>query len=131
MKNNLTINDALCQLGINSKAARQLSVNDTFDYTSITEDIKNGLILEWLYFIDYYTDTLQNNYEDLVLEIFFNEMSDQVFVDISESELYKMYKDPNYKAVVRIIDSVIQHNKLGKYVIKLNLAEYEKLIKTK
>ena len=92
------------QLGINANAAISLLTTDTFNTEVIKEDIANGLYYKWQYFINQYTDTLSNNYEEKLLQslIEVGVKNDFVGVRISKKEFLKTVSDPEFRGEVLI-----------------------------
>lgn len=92
------------QLGINANAAISLVTSDTFNTEVIKEDLANGLYDQWQYFINQYTDTLNNNYEEELLQslIEVGVNNDFVGVRISKKELIKTVADPEFRGEVII-----------------------------
>ena len=92
------------QLGINTNAAISLVTSDTFNNQVIKEDLANGLYEQWHYFINQYTDTLNNNYEEELLQslIKVGIMNDFVSVRITKKDLLKKVKDPEFTGEVLV-----------------------------
>jgi hypothetical protein len=92
------------QLGINTNAAISLVTSDTFNTEVIKEDLTNGLYDQWHYFINQYTDTLNNNYEEELLQslIEVGVKNDFVGVRISKKELIKTVADPEFRGEIII-----------------------------
>lgn len=92
------------QLGINANAAISLVTTDAYNTEVIKEDIANGLYYQWQYFINRHTDTLNNSYEEQLLQslIEVGVKNDFVGVRITKKDFLKTVADPEFRGEVII-----------------------------
>lgn len=92
------------QLGINANAAISLVTADTFNTEIIKEDLAKGLYDKWQYFINRHTDTLNNSYEEQLLQslIEVGVKNDFVGVRITKKDFLKTVADPEFRGEVII-----------------------------
>ena len=64
-----TLKDAVELLGINHLAARHMIEFSMINETKILKDLENGLLFEWLTFIDTYTDSNCNNFKEEIIKL--------------------------------------------------------------
>jgi hypothetical protein len=96
--------------------------------TQIGEDLKSGLIFEWLSFIDRYTDSNTNNFEEAVMKLFLNELSDVISIDLPIEELQLMFEDRNYAGKI-VISNLDQKGRVTSIILfRLKLQQYLELL---
>ncbi len=128
MKEIKTLKDVTDSLGINYMAAWHLSEFNVLNETVIIEDLKNGLIFEWLKFIDDHTDSYTNNHEEAIIKLFSEELSDEISIDLPSEELQRMIKDRNYAGAITVLNLDQKKCVVSTVLIRLKLQQYIDLI---
>ena len=123
-----TLQNAADSLGINYMAIWHMSEFGVVNETEITEDLKNGLLFEWLTFIDLYTDSNTNNYEEAVMKLFIDELSDEVSINLPPKELQLMIDDQKYAGNIEVLNFDDQERLTSTITIRLNLTQYIDLL---
>ena len=123
-----TLQNAADSLGINYMAIWHMSEFGVVNETEITEDLKNGLLFEWLTFIDLYTDSNTNNYEEAVMKLFIDELSDEVSINLPPEELQLMIDDQKYAGNIEVLNFDDQERLTSTITIRLNLTQYIDLL---
>jgi hypothetical protein len=83
MDDNLTLLSVTTTLGINYMASWHMTQFGIINETEINEDLRNDLLFEWLTFIDLYTDSYTNNFEEVVMKLFIDELRDEVSINLT------------------------------------------------
>lgn len=128
MKEISTLQDAADKLGINYMAVWHMSEFGVVNETEITEDLKNGLLFEWLTFIDLYTDSNTNNLESAVMKLFIDQLSDEVSIDLPPEELQLMIDDRKYAGKIDVLNFDCKERLTSTIAIRLNLTQYIDLL---
>ena len=123
-----TLQNAAYSLGINYMAIWHMSEFGVVNETEITEDLKNGLLFEWLTFIDLYTDSNTNNFEEAVMKLFIDELSDEVSINLPPEELQLMIDDQKYAGNIEVLNFDDQERLTSTITIRLNLTQYIDLL---
>lgn len=123
-----TLQNAADSLGINYMAIWHMSEFGVVNETEITEDLKNGLLFEWLTFIDLYTDSYTNNFEEAVMKLFIDELSDEVSINLPPEELQLMIDDQKYAGNIEVLNFDDQERLTSTITIRLNLTQYIDLL---
>lgn len=123
-----TLQNAADSLGINYMAIWHMSEFGVVNETEITEDLKNGLLFEWLTFIDLYTDSNTNNFEEAVMKLFIDELSDEVSINLPPEELQLMIDDQKYAGNIEVLNFDDQERLTSTITIRLNLTQYIDLL---
>ena len=123
-----TLQNAADSLGINYMARWHMSEFGVVNETEITEDLKNGLLFEWLTFIDLYTDSNTNNFEEAVMKLFIDELSDEVSINLPPEELQLMINDQKYAGNIEVLNFDDQERLTSTITIRLNLTQYIDLL---
>ena len=99
-------------LGISYVATKHMYEFGAVNETEVLNDLRNGLLFEWLTFINLFTDSNVNDFEDIIIKLFLDDLSDNISVDLSPDELEKMIKSEqillekfsnnNYQATLNI-----------------------------
>lgn len=124
----LTLKNVTAALGINYMAAWHMSEFNVVNETEIIEDLKNGLIFEWLTFIDKYTDSNINNHEEAVMKLFIDELSDEVSINLTPEELKLMIDDQKYAGNIQVLNFDNQERLTSTINIRLTLGQYIDLL---
>jgi hypothetical protein len=111
-------------LGISYVATRHMYEYGTVNETEILNDLHKGLLFEWLTFINLFTDSNINDFEDIIVKLFLDDLSDKIFVDLSRDELEKMIKDRTYAGTIQIVNLDNEENEMSRIPIRLTLNQY-------
>jgi hypothetical protein len=123
-----TLRNVTLDFGINYMAAWHMIEFNVLNETQIGEDLKSGLIFEWLSFIDRYTDSNTNNFEEAVMKLFLNELSDVISIDLPIEELQLMFEDRNYAGKI-VISNLDQKGRVTSIILfRLKLQQYLELL---
>lgn len=119
-----TLKDATDLLGINYMAAWHLQEFSVFNETEIQEDLNNGLIFEWLQFINDYSDSYVNNFEEAVIKLFLEMLGDHMELILSTDELQRMIVDTNHAGFMVAVKQDENYNEIERIPIRLKLDQY-------
>ncbi len=86
-----TLRDVTVNFGINYMAAWHMIEFSVMNETQIAEDLKSGLIFEWLSFIDRYTDSNTNNFAEAIMKLFLTRAEHSKFFRIFSNQNFEMY----------------------------------------
>jgi hypothetical protein len=123
-----TLQNAADSLGINYMAIWHMSEFGVVNETEITEDLKNGLLFEWLTFIDMYTDSNINNLEEAVMKLFIDQLSDEVSINLPPEELQLMIDNQKYAGNIEVLNFDEKERVTSTITIRLNLTQYIDLL---
>lgn len=123
-----TLKDAADKLGINYMAVWHMSELNILNETEIIEDLRNGLIFEWLTFIFKHTDSYTNNHEEAVIRLFINQLSDDVSINLPPEELQLMTDDQKYAGKIEVLNFDNQERVTSTTIIRLTLNQYIDLL---
>jgi hypothetical protein len=70
MEENLTLKNVADEYGISYIATQHLYNYSAINETLILEDLRNGLLYEWLTFIEKHTDSNINNFQEALIKLF-------------------------------------------------------------
>ena len=125
----LTLKDVTDALGINYIAAWHMTEFNVLNETAIIEDLRNGMIFGWLTFIDRYTDSNTNNFEDSIMRMFMDEINDNMIIDLPPIELQRMIDDENYAGSITFKNLDERDRVVSTFLIRLKLKQYLDLLK--
>ncbi len=125
----LTLKDVTDALGINYIAAWHMTEFNVLNETEIIEDLRNGMIFGWLTFIDRYTDSNTNNFEDSIMRMFMDEINDNMIIDLPPIELQRMIDDENYAGSITFKNLDERDRVVSTFLIRLKLKQYLDLLK--
>lgn len=111
-------------LGISYVATRHMYEYGTVNETEVLNDLRNGLLFEWLTFINLYTDSNINDFEEIIVKLFLDNLSDNMIVDLSTSELDKMLDDRTYAGTIQIINYDQEEKETSRIPMRLTLHQY-------
>jgi hypothetical protein len=123
-----TLQNAADSLGINYMAIWHMSEFGVVNETEITEDLKNGLLFEWLTFIDLYTDSNTNNFEEAVMKLFIDQLNDEVSINLPPEELQLMIDNQKYAGNIEVLNFDEKERVTSTITIRLNLTQYIDLL---
>ena len=119
-----TLQDASRVLGINYIAVWHITQFGVVNETAIIEDLTNGLLYEWLEFIDNYTDSNTNDFEEAVIQLFLDLLGDNMELILLADELDRMITDRDYAGVLAAIIQDSSNNEIERIPIRLKLRQY-------
>jgi hypothetical protein len=111
-------------LGISYVATRHLYEFGAVNETEVLKDLRNGLLFEWLTFINLYTDSNINDFEEIIIKLFLDNLSDNIIVDLSSEELERMIEDRTYAGTIQVVNLDNQENEMSRIPIRLTLNQY-------
>ena len=123
-----TLQNAADSLGINYMAVWHMSEFNVLNETEVIEDLRNGLLFEWLTFIDRYTDSNTNNLEEAIMKLFIDQLSDEVSINLPPEELQLMIDDQKYAGNIEVLNFDDQERLTSTITIRLNLTQYIDLL---
>ena len=91
-------------LGINYLATTHMYELSVVNETLILEDLRKGLIFEWLTFINLHLLDYPSDFEYSVMKLFSDDLDDFVQIDVSMEELDKMFDDRSYAGLMKVIN---------------------------
>ena len=128
MDENLTLKSVTHALGINYMAAWHMTQFGVINETEINEDLRNGRLFEWLTFIDKYTDSYINNFEEAVIKLFIDQLNDEVSIDLTPDELQRMTEDNSYAGTIIVLNLDEQERIISTINLRLTLKQYIDLL---
>lgn len=111
-------------LGISYVATRHMYEFGAVNETEVLKDLRNGLLFEWLTFINLYTDSNVNDFEEAIIKLFLDNLSDDFIADLTTDELKKMYEDETYAGTLQIINLDKEEKEISRIPIRLTLNQY-------
>jgi len=111
-------------LGINHLATVQMFEMSVVNETLILEDLRNGLIFEWLTFIDLHLRDHPSDFEQVIMKLFSDDLGDDISIDVSTEELDKMLDDRTYAGSIKVINLDFFNNELDRILFRLTLRQY-------
>jgi len=111
-------------LGISYVATKHMYEFGAVNETEVLNDLRNGLLFEWLTFINLFTDSNVNDFEDIIIKLFLDDLSDNISVDLSPDELEKMIKDRTYAGTIQIVNLDMEEVEISRIPIRLTLNQY-------
>jgi hypothetical protein len=112
------------KLGISYVATRLMCEFGAVNETEVLKDLCNGLLFEWLSFINFYTDSNINDFEEIIVKLFLDNLSDNIIVDLSSEELERMIEDRTYAGTIQVVNLDNQENEMSRIPIRLTLNQY-------
>ena len=116
-------------LGINYLATNLMYDFSVVNETLIIEDLRKGLIFEWLIFINLHLLNHPSNFEPYVMKLFSDDLGDPVSIKLSTEELDKMLDDRSYAGIIKAINLDQNNNEVDRILFRLTLTQYIKLLK--
>ena len=123
-----TLQNAADSLGINYMAVWHMSEFNVLNETEVIEDLRNGLLFEWLTFIDRYTDSNTNNLEEAIMKLFIDQLSDEVSINLPPEELQLMIDNQKYAGNIEVLNFDEKERVTSTITIRLNLTQYIDLL---
>ena len=117
-------------LGISYVATRHMYEFGAVNETEVLRDLRKGLLFEWLTFINLYTDSNINDFEEIIVKLFLNDLSDNIIVDLSPDELEKMIEDRTYAGTIQIVNLDNEETEISRLPIRLPLNQYINFLET-
>jgi hypothetical protein len=111
-------------LGINHKATVQMYEMSVVNETLILEDLRNGLIFEWLTFINLHLRDHPHDFEQVIMKLFSDDLGDFIKIDVSAEELDKMLDDRTYAGSIKVINMDLFNNEVDRILFRLTLRQY-------
>ena len=111
-------------LGINHLATVQLYEMSVINETLILKDLRNGLIFEWLTFINLHLRDYPQNFEDSIMKLFIDDLADDVSIEVTPEELDKMIDDRSYAGSIKVINLDLYNNEVDHILFRLTLRQY-------
>ncbi len=111
-------------LGINYLATVQMFEMSVVNETLILEDLRNGLIFEWLTFINLHLRYHPHDFEQVIMKLFVDDLGDDVSIDVSTEELDKMLDDRSYAGSIKLINLDLFNNEVDRILFRLTLRQY-------
>lgn len=119
-----TIHDIAEDFGINHLATWQLAEFDTVDEAAIINDLKNGLLHEWLRFVSEQQKNKSKLYQQQILQLFLLSLSDNFSLLITPKELERMINYDEYPGRITVINYDSDGKELRKIKSRLTLDQY-------
>jgi hypothetical protein len=117
-------------LGISYIATSQMYNFGAVHEEEIEKDLSKGLLMEWLTFINLYTDSYSNNFTEEIIKLFFDRLSDSMVIYLAPDELKKMEFDMSYSGKIILININDSGKESSRNTIRLTLNQYKNFIKT-
>lgn len=111
-------------LGINHIATVQMFEMSVVNETLILEDLRNGLIFEWLTFINLHLREHPHDFEQVIMKLFSDDLGDDISIDVSIEELDKMLDDRTYAGSIKVSNLDFFNNELDRILFRLTLRQY-------
>ena len=111
-------------LGINHLATVQMFEMSVVNETLILEDLRNGLIFEWLTFINLHLRDHPQDFEQVIMKLFSDDLGDDISIDVSIEELDKMLDDRTYAGSIKVSNLDFFNNELDRILFRLTLRQY-------
>ena len=111
-------------LGINHLATVQLYEMSVVNETLILKDLRNGLIFEWLTFINLHLRDHPHDFEQVIMKLFSDDLGDDISIDVSIEELDKMLDDRTYAGSIKLINLDLYNNEVDHILFRLTLRQY-------
>jgi hypothetical protein len=115
-------------LGINHLATVQLYEMSVINETLILKDLRNGLIFEWLTFINLHLRDYPQNFEDSIMKLFIDDLADDVSIEVTPEELDKMIDDRSYAGSIKVINLDLFNKEVDRILFRLTLRQYINLL---
>ena len=119
-----TVHDIAEDFGINNIASWQLAEFDTIDEAAIINDLKNGLLHEWLRFVSERKKNKSKLYQQQILQLFLLSLSDNFSLLITPKELERMINYDEYPGRFTVINYDSDGKEFRKIKSRLTLDQY-------
>ena len=116
-------------LGINYPATVHMYQMSAVNETLIINDLRQGLIFEWLIFINLHLLDHPSNFEQSVIKLFSDDLGDTVSIKVSTEELDKMLDDRSYAGLIKAVNLDQNYYEVDRILFRLTLTQYVKLLK--
>ena len=117
-------------LGISYTAVKHMYEFSALNETEVLNDLKNGLLFEWLTFVNLFTDSYVNDFEEVIIKLFANSLNDFITMHLPDAELSKMLKDKSYAGTLYIINLDIYSNEESRIPMRFNISQYINFLET-
>ena len=115
-------------LGINHLAVVQMFEWSVLNETLILDDLRRGLLFEWLTFINLHLLYHPHNLDQSVMKLFIDDLGDQISIDVSTEGLDKMLEDRSYAGSIKAINLDQNHEEVDRILFRLTLRQYINLL---
>jgi hypothetical protein len=115
-------------LGISYIATRHMYEMSVVNETLIIEDLRRGLLFEWLTFINIHLRNHPNDFEQVIMKLFFDELGDPMSIDITNEEFERMLDDKSYAGSIKVINFDHINNEVDSILFRLTLTQYINLL---
>jgi hypothetical protein len=115
-------------LGINHLATVQLYEMSVINETLILEDLRKGLIFEWLTFINLHLRDYPQDFEGSIMKLFIDDLADDICIEVTTEELDKMIDDRSYAGTIKVINMDLFNNEVDRILFRLTLRQYINLL---
>lgn len=115
-------------LGINHKAIVHMYEMSVVNETLILDDLRKGLLFEWLTFINLHLTDNPHDFEECILKLFIDDLGDNISIDVSIEELDKMLEDRSYAGSIKAINLDQNHEEVHRILFRLTLRQYINLL---
>ena len=114
--------------GISYIATRHMYEMSVINETLILEDLRRGLLFEWLTFINLHLLNHLHDFEQSVMKLFIDDLGDEITIDVSTEELDKMLEDRSYAGSIKAINLDQNHEEVDRILFRLTLRQYINLL---
>lgn len=90
-------------LGISHLATVHMYEMSVMNETLIIEDLRKGLLFEWLIFINLHLRDHPHDFEQAIMKLFIDDLGDNIRIDLGTEELDKMLDDRSYAGSIIIV----------------------------
>ena len=115
-------------LGINHLAVVQMFDWSILNETLILDDLRQGLLFEWLTFINLHLRDRPQNFEESIMNLFINDLGDDISIQVTPEELDKMLDDRSYAGSIKVINLDLFNNEVDRILFRLTLRQYINLL---
>jgi hypothetical protein len=115
-------------LGINYKAIVHMYEMSVINETLILDDLRKGLIFEWLTFINLHLKDHPQDFGECIMKLFIDDLGDNISIDVSIEELDKMLEDHRYAGSIKAINLDQNHKEVDRILFRLTLRQYINLL---
>ena len=96
--------------------------------TLILDDLRRGLLFEWLTFINLHLLDHPHDFEQFIMKLFIDDLGEQISIDVSTEELDKMLEDRSYAGSIKAINLDQNHEEVDRILFRLTLRQYINLL---
>ncbi|MEY3118313.1 MAG: hypothetical protein RIT30_245 [Bacteroidota bacterium] len=115
-------------LGISHLATVHMYEMSVMNETLIIEDLRKGLLFEWLTFINLNLRDHPHDFEQAIMKLFFDELGDPMSIDITNEEFERMLDDKSYAGSIKVINFDHNNNEVDSIMFRLTLTQYINLL---